>query len=192
LWHKKPSPQRQWHGVAFTALLAVPALFLAAGLATGQPWRWGIRPSGDISAKLLIAALTIAPLRALFPTSRPFKWLASQRRAIGLAAFLYALLHLSIFTAGIGRLDWIVQGMAFASMWTGWVAFALLAVVASISSEAARTRLGQWWKRLQRLSLPAAALVLAHWLLLTRSPVEALLHFAPLVALRATAWLPRR
>lgn len=175
-----------------TTLLAVPAVILIAGLAAGQPWRWGIRPSGDISAKLLIVALAISPLRTLFAGSNLLKWLEGERRTIGIAAFFYASLHLVIFAASIGRLDWIIQGMAFASMWTGWVAFGLLAIVASISNSALRVRLGFWWKRLQRLTIPAAVLVLAHWLLLTRSPLEALLHFAPLVALRLLAYQRRR
>jgi sulfoxide reductase heme-binding subunit YedZ len=48
-------------------------------------------------------------------------------------------------------------------------------------------RLGAWWKRIQRLAYPAALLTLAHWLLLSRSPVEALLHAAPVIALWGTA-----
>lgn len=178
--------------VWLTLLLAAPALAIIAGLAMGQSWRWGIRPSGDVSAKFLIAALAITPLRKLFPGASIFRWFEAKRRIIGLAAFLYVLLHLAVFAASIGRLDWIVRGMAFASMWTGWIAFFLLAAVAFISSNAAQIRLGVWWKRLQRLTLAAALLVFAHWLLLTRSPVEALLHFLPLALLRLSAWLSRR
>lgn len=173
-------------------LLALPALVLVIGLASGQTWRWGIRPSGDLSAKLLIAALAISSLRVLFPGSLFLRWLESRRRTIGLAAFLYALLHLSIFAASIGRLDWILQGMAFASMWTGWIAFFLLAGIAAISNRSAQAALGQWWKRLQQLAVVAALFALTHWLLLTQSPAEALLHFLPLFALRAIARLSRR
>lgn len=102
---------------------------------------------------------------------------------MGLAAFSYSVLHLAIFTMSIGRIDWIIQGMAFASMWTGWIAFALLAIVAAISNDRAHRRFGGWWKPLQRLVYPVAILTLAHWLLLTRSPVEALAHALPYLAL---------
>ncbi|MGB3502816.1 MAG: ferric reductase-like transmembrane domain-containing protein [Mesorhizobium sp.] len=128
-------------------------------------------------------ALSISQLRVLFPHSQSLLWIGARRRVIGLAAFSYAVLHLAIFTMSIGRLDWIIQGMAFASMSTGWIAFALLAIVAAISNDRAHRRLGAWWKRLQRLVYPVAAMTLAHWLLLTRSPVEALAHALPYLAL---------
>jgi len=164
-------------------LLALPAAFLLAALANGETWRFAIRPSGDYAAKLLVVTLCLSPLRALFPQSRWTAWLISRRRIFGLSAFFYALLHLAVFCASIGRLDWILQGMAFASMWTGWIAFGLLAAVASISNAAAKAHLGHWWKRIQRLAYPAAVLTLAHWLLLTTSPWEALAHVAPVVGL---------
>ena len=164
-------------------LLALPAVLLAAGLASGEPWRFAIRPSGDVATKLLVLTLSISPLRLLFPKSRWIAWLMSRRRIFGLSTFFYALFHLAVFSASIGRLDWILQGMAFASMWTGWIAFGLLATVASISNALAMARLGRWWKRIQRFAYPAALLTLAHWLLLSRSPTEALLHAAPVAGL---------
>lgn len=164
-------------------LLLLPAAFLAAALANGETWRFAIRPSGDIAAKLLVVTLSISPLRALLPQGRWTAWLISRRRIFGLSAFFYALFHLAVFCASIGRLDWILQGMAFASMWTGWIAFGLLATVASISNAAAMVRLGHWWKRIQRLAYPAAVLTLVHWLLLTSSPWEALAHVAPVAGL---------
>lgn len=168
---------------ALCLLLALPAAFLVDALANGETWRFAIRPSGDLAAKLLVVTLSISPLCALFPQRRWTAWLMSRRRIFGLSAFFYALFHLAVFSASIGRLDWILQGMAFASMWTGWIAFGLLAAVASISNAVSKTRLGHWWKRIQRLAYPAAALTLAHWLLLTASPWEALGHAAPVVGL---------
>jgi sulfoxide reductase heme-binding subunit YedZ len=169
--------------VVLCLLLTLPAVFILAALANGETWRVAIRPSGDFAAKLLVVTLSITPLRGLFPQSRWTAWLMFRRRILGLSAFFYALFHLAVFCASIGRLDWIVEGMAFASMWTGWVAFALLAAVAAISNAGAMRRLGLWWKRIQRLAHPAAALALAHWLLLTASPWEALAHGAPTMGL---------
>ena len=156
---------------------------LISTLAGGAEWRYAIRPSGDYAAKLLGLTLAISPLRKLLPDARWVGWLVARRRVFGLSAFGYALLHLVVFSASIGRFDWIIQGMAFASMWTGWIAFALLLAVAAISNAGAKRRLGEWWKRMQRLAYPAALLTLAHWLMLSRSPVEALLHAAPVIAL---------
>jgi len=168
-------------------LLALPALLLAAALANGEPWRFAIRPSGDIATKLLVVTLCLSPLRALFPQARWIAWLVSRRRIFSLSAFVYALFHVVVFSVSIGRLDWIIQGMAFASMWTGWAAFALLAGIASISNAGAMARLGIWWKRIQRLAYPALALTVTHWLLLSRSPLDALLHLAPVIVLWSCA-----
>ncbi|MDP3897704.1 MAG: ferric reductase-like transmembrane domain-containing protein [Mesorhizobium sp.] len=183
-----------WSRALWRTALALPALVMIAPvLSGGEPWRQAIRPTGEFGAMLLIAALAISPLQTILPNAAWVAWLRHRRRDIGLAAFLYTLLHLIVFSASIGRLDWIVQGIAFASMWTGWLAFGLLAAVAAISNEGAMRRLGPWWKRVQRLAYPAALLTLAHWLLLTRSPVEGLLYFAPLTLLQALrVWITLR
>ncbi|MHB2267009.1 ferric reductase-like transmembrane domain-containing protein [Aliihoeflea sp. PC F10.4] len=176
-------------------LLMVPSLAMLAPLALGAPWRVPIRPTGEAAAVLLILALAITPLHTLFGPSRWTLWLTRQRRAIGLAAFAYAAIHMVVFSLSIGNLADIIAGMGWASMWTGWLAFAALAVLAIISSDAAMRRLGRNWKRIQRLAYPAAILTLAHWLLLTRDWSEALLWFAPLILLqiaRQAATLRRR
>lgn len=164
----------------------VPVLWMLAPLvADPVPWRLAIRPSGYAAVVLLVAALAIEPLFRVLPQSRLLFELRRRRRAVGLAAFAYGVIHVVVFSASIGRLDHILQGMAFASMWTGWLAFALMVPVAAISSDRAMRALGPWWKRLQRLVHPAAVLVLAHWLLLSRSPVEALAWFVPLALVQA-------
>lgn len=165
-------------------LLMVPSLAMLAPLALGAPWRVPIRPTGEAAAVLLILALAITPLHALFGPSRWTLWLVRQRRAIGLAAFGYSAIHMLVFSLSIGNLADIVAGMAWPSMWTGWLAFAVLAILAVISSDPAMRRLGRNWKRIQRLAYPAALLTLAHWLLLTRDWTEALLWFAPLALLQ--------
>lgn len=175
-------------------LLMVPSLAMLAPLALGAPWRVPIRPTGEAAAVLLILALAITPLHVVFGPSRWTLWLTRQRRAIGLAAFTYAAIHMLVFSLSIGSLADIVAGMAWASMWTGWLAFAALTILAIISNDAAMRRLGRSWKRTQRLAYPAAMLTLAHWLLLTRDWTEALFWFAPLVLLqiaRAVATLRR-
>lgn len=174
--------------LAVWALLALPALaILWPVLAEAAGWRAAIRPSGDLAAKLLVLALALSPLRTLLPRSAAVAWLLRRRRWIGVAAFGYASLHLTVFVLSIGRLDWIVQGLAWASMWTGWLALLLLVPLAVTSSDAAMRRLGRGWKRLHRLVYPAALLTLAHWLLLSAGPWEALAHALPLVLLYALA-----
>jgi methionine sulfoxide reductase heme-binding subunit len=168
------------------SVLMLPAPAMLAPVLIGQePWRYAIRPTGLAATQLLIVALSIAPLRALFPATPFLMWAQRRRRAVGLAAFGYAALHMAVFTASIGRWDYILQGLAFASMWTGWLAFVLMAPVAIISNDPAMRLLGRHWKRLQRLVHVVALLVLSHWLLLTRSTFETLAWFTPLALLMA-------
>lgn len=166
-----------------SVVLAVPAVYVIVLLIHGEPWRSGIGPTGDLGAKLLVVTLAIGPLARLLPGRAWTLWLLRHRRVFGLAAFGYGLVHLIIFCASIGRLDWIIQGMAFASMWTGWLAFFLLFLMAAISNAQAIETLGPWWKRLQRLIYPTAVLTVVHWLLLSASPFEALVHTVPVASL---------
>ncbi len=151
---RRGNPRGPSNLLVWLALVA-PLLWMLAPLASDPvPWRIAIRPTGYAAVVLLVAALAIEPLFRLVPASRLLFALRRRRRAVGLAASAYALVHVVVFAASIGRLDHILQGMAFASMWTGWLAFALLVPVAAISSDAAMRRLGPWWKRLQRLVHP--------------------------------------
>lgn len=171
-------------------LLAAPAVSMAwPVLIGGEPWRHAIRPTGEFSAQLLLLALSIAPLRQLLPSNRWVGWLMARRRNLGVAAFGYACIHLVFFLASIGRLDYVVQGLAFASMWTGWLAFIALTPLAATSSNRAMRIMGRGWKMLHRLAYPAALLVLAHWLLLTAGPWEALAWFAPLGLLQSARFI---
>lgn len=188
----KTSTVRARRPIVLWALLALPATWPLWLLAAGNGWGAATRPTGDIATKLMIVALAIGPLAAVAPHWPWLDWMRRHRRSFGVAAFLYALFHMIVFALSIGRLDWIVQGMAYASMWTGWLAFAGLAVVAAMSNDASVRRLGRAWKRVQRLVYPAALLTLAHWLLLSRSWTEALVHFIPLGLLFAARDWSRR
>jgi methionine sulfoxide reductase heme-binding subunit len=165
-------------------VLMLPALAMLAPLALGAPWRVPIRPTGEAAAILLILALAISPLKALFGATAWTRWLARQRRAIGLAAAGYSTIHMIVFSLSVGSFADILAGMAWASMWTGWAAFAALLVMAAISNDRALRAMGRSWKAVQRLAYPAAVLTLAHWLLLTREWTNALIWFAPLALLQ--------
>ncbi|MCV0395301.1 MAG: ferric reductase-like transmembrane domain-containing protein [Rhizobiaceae bacterium] len=175
-------------------LLALPAApMLWPVLAGDEPWRHAIAPSGLFAAQLVAAALAVSPLRAIFPRSGLVTWMQRHRRALGVAAFCYGVVHLLAFVMAIGRLDYILQGLAFASMQTGWAAFLLILPVAAISSDFAMRRLGPWWKRVQRLVYPVAILTLAHWLLLVPSPVTPLVWCGAVAALQLLRlWKARR
>lgn len=117
---------------------------------------------GKTGLWLLIACLVIPPLRLLTGINA-----LRHRRAIGLLAFLYIVLHL---TAWI----WLEMGLywsqALKDLWKrpylffGITAFLLLLPLAATSGRAAIRRLGPRWKQLHLLIWPAAGLAVLHYL----------------------------
>lgn len=168
-------------------VLALPAAaMLLDRLGDPEPWlAESVAASGLWSARLLILALCLSPLRQLIGHRRWLAWLIRHRRAIGVAAFLYTLLHLALYALDMGGAAAIADEAKAPSMIAGWLAFAAMAVPALISSDGAMRALGAGWKRLQRFAFPAAALTLVHWALVHDGLSEALLHFAPLALLQA-------
>jgi methionine sulfoxide reductase heme-binding subunit len=172
---------------ALWALLAVPAAVILYRYAT-VPGIWPgdlLHPTGEWSARLIIVALMLTPLGQLLPQSRAVKWLIRHRRAFGVAAFGYAMLHLIFYILDMETAAAMVAELGAPGIWTGWLALACLLPPALTSSDAAMRTLRRGWKRLQRLVYPAAVLTLAHWVLIHDGMTAALIHFAPLALLQA-------
>jgi sulfoxide reductase heme-binding subunit YedZ len=171
----------------FWIVLAAPAaVLLAAFWARSEDVLPGdfLQPTGEWAARLLILALVLTPLSQLLPASRIVRWLVRHRRAIGLAAFGYSLLHLAFYVLEMGSLVEILGELELRGIWTGWLAFLFMAVPALVSNDAAMRRLKAGWKRLQRLAYPAAILTLVHWGLVHDDFTAALANFAPLILLQ--------
>ncbi len=138
------------------------------------------RALGLWALRFLVASLAISPLRQLGGPS-----LIRYRRAIGLLAFIYASLHLTVYMV----LD---QGLDFAAIWAdivkrpyitvGMAAFTILVPLAVTSNNASIRRLGARWGKLHRLAYAAAALGALHFIMLVKVwPLEPLIY-AGLVA----------
>lgn len=173
--------------VLLWTLLAVPAGWLTVKWSfESDPWLADyIASSGLWSARFLVLALCLTPLQQLL---RHRAWLARlirHRRAIGVAAFLYTLLHVILYAIDMGDFDAIADEATAPSMIAGWLAIAAMAVPAVTSNDSAMRTFAAGWKRLQRLAYPAALLTLLHWVLVHDGFGEALLHFAPLTILQA-------
>lgn len=145
--------------------LAGAAGLVVPVLAEDREWRHMLEPSGQAAILLLAATLAVAPVKKLLPDGSLQLWLVRLRRDFGLAAFAFATLHMAGTVFALGRLDYVIQGLAWASMWTGWAGWALLVPVAITSTGAAHRLLGHAWKPVQRLTWPAAALSAWHWYL---------------------------
>lgn len=168
------------------AALTIPALITAIGYAVQRDMLLAdlLHPTGEWSARLMILALMFTPLSLLFPTSRAIQWLVRHRRAFGVAAFCYALVHLVIYVIDMGTIALILAEIGALGIWTGWVALVLMLPLALTSNEQAVRALGRGWKRLQRLAYPAALFTLLHWMFIHNGLIAGLANFTPLILLQ--------
>ena len=171
-------------------VLAVPGFFILTDLITEYPFgrrdfKGLMHESGEMAARLLIAALLISPLKLIFPNNRFVQWLARQRRAFGVAAFSFASLHLLIYVL-FKSFPAMLNDFNEARIWAGWLAFIIFVPLAATSSNWAVQKLGgKAWQKLHRLVYIAAVAVAIHWLLENNGLQPALVHFTPLVVLEA-------
>ena len=112
---------------------------------------------------LLIASLACTPLKTVFGWTWPIR----IRRMVGVLAFCYAALHVSVYVA----LDQAFDGRAVVADVTkrnfilvGFAAFTLLVPLAATSTNASVRQLGYVkWKRVHNLVYPAALLAVIHF-----------------------------
>jgi sulfoxide reductase heme-binding subunit YedZ len=169
---------------SFWALLASPAAYWLYRFPAEDLWPDElVGPTGEWAARFIIIALMLTPLAMLLPQARPIAWLLRRRRAFGVAAFCYALLHLAFYVAEMETLRNILAEIGAPGIWTGWAALLLMLPLALTSNDASVRVLKRRWKRLHRLAYPAAVLVLVHWIVVHNGLVEALIQTAPLILL---------
>lgn len=169
------------------AALALPAAGIIRAYST-DPGIWPgdlLVPSGEWSARLIIFALMLTPLSAVFRGRRWVAWLIRRRRAFGVAGFGYALLHLIFYLFDMETVGNVLAEIGGLGIWTGWAAFLLFLPLALTSNDASMRALKSAWKKLQRLAYPAAILTLLHWMFVHDNVTAALLNFAPLALLQA-------
>jgi len=143
------------------------------------------RELGKIALQLLVAGLCITPLRRFAGLN-----LLKFRRAIGVLAFVYVLLHLLV---------WLVLDVQIpAQIWAdilkrpyvtiGMLGFVLLIPLAATSNDWAVRRLGPAWRKLHKLTYVVAILGAVHFVWLAKGfqiePVLYLLAIMALLALR--------
>jgi len=141
------------------------------------------RTLGLWALRFLILCLAITPLRRLGGPN-----LVRYRRAVGLLAFYYAALHLTVYTV----LD---QGLDLAAIWAdivkrpyitvGMLAFTVLVPLAVTSNAPMIRRIGgSAWQKLHRLVYVAAVAAAVHFIMLVKSwPAEPLIYAGLVAAL---------
>ena len=176
------------------AVLALPFFGLINSFRAGDLFYGEIlHASGELSARLLLLSLAITPLRLFFPEANWPNWLLHRRRYFGVAAFMYAALHTVVYLDRKMGSGLLLQEAAEFSMWTGWLALAILVPLAVTSNDASVRWLRRRWKKLHRWIYLAALLTFTHWIFVAFSFVPGLIHFLVLLVLEAyRIWKRRR
>ena len=165
-------------------VLLLPALWMLNAWRT-EAMFYGefLHATGELSARLMMLSMAVTPFRLMFPNANWPNWLLQRRRYIGVAAFIYALLHTVVYLDRKRDLTLILDEAGDFAMWTGWVAFFIFIVLAATSNDASVKALQRTWKKLHRYVYLAALLLFAHWIFAAFDFVPGLIHFAILLGL---------
>lgn len=183
-----------WIIYVIAALWAGWLFFQAATGAIGvDPINKLERAYGLLALQLLIAGLAVTPLRRWTGIS-----LIRFRRAIGVTCFFFVLAHFAVWA--------ILDVQSLARVWAdivkrpyvtiGMAAFVMLIPPAVTSNNLSLRRMGAAaWKKLHRLTYPAAALGSVHFVWLVKTwqfePLAYLVIIAGLLLIRVD-WSARR
>lgn len=160
------------------------------GLLGADPVAELTHQTGSWALRFLWLCLAMTPLRRLLSKAWPIQY----RRMLGLYAFGYASVHLSIYVVlDLGGywpqlLEDLVKRPFIV---VGALAWMLLLPLALTSTRAAMRRLGRHWGRLHRSVYAVALLALLHFVWLVKADLrEPLLYAALLALLFAARWRP--
>lgn len=191
------SPIRRLIRPVLWLLVIVPAIVLVAQLLLDQ---LGAEPiealehaSGEWALRLLAASLAVTPLMRL----TGWGWMVAQRRFLGLAAFFWALGHLSVYIVLDQFFDWpeIVKDiLKHLYITVGMLAFVLMIPLALTSTKSSIRRLGgKRWNQLHRLVYVSAVAGCVHYLWAVKKDLaEPMLYAAVFVVLFALRFMLRK
>jgi predicted Zn-dependent peptidase/DMSO/TMAO reductase YedYZ heme-binding membrane subunit len=135
---------------------------------TANPISYVTNELGQTALRLLLASLALTPLRLVFGIG----WQMTLRRLLGLFAFFYVCLHLSVWLVLDHFFDWPQLGADIVKrpyITVGMLAWTLLLPLAATSTTGMIKRLGGAnWRRLHRLAYVAAVLGCLHFIWLAK------------------------
>lgn len=173
-------------------LIPIPLFFYLA--ATGsmgvEPINALEREMGEFALKLIIVGLAITPARKYLKLN-----LLKFRRAVGVMAFVYVVVHLGI---------WVVLDMSlrFDQMWSdiwkrpyitiGMIAFIAMIPLAVTSNNLSLRKMGgAAWRKLHKLVYPVAVLGVVHFIMVQKVwEVEPLVYLAVVLILLGLRYVP--
>lgn len=168
---------------------------------TADPFKYVLHHLGFVACVVLAVVLSFSPLRVLWPKWGVAQALNRHRRLVGVAAFVYAALHLTTHLVYEGGFELAAIPATLKTavekpfQLTGLIAFVILAVLAGTSVNAAIKWLGgKIWKNIHRLAYVAAGLAAYHQAAARKLfPMQVVWIFGPLVILElARMWKQRR
>ena len=186
------SPIRRVIRPALWLLVILPAIVLIAQLLLDQlgaePIETLEHASGEWALRLLAASLAVTPLMRL----TGWGWMVAQRRFLCLAAFFWAMGHLSVYIVLDQFFDWpeiVKDVLKHLYITVGMLAFVLMIPLALTSTKwSIRTLGGKRWTQLHRLVYVSAVAGCVHYLWAVKKDLaEPMLYaavFAVLFALR--------
>ena len=135
---------------------------------TANPISYVTNTLGETALQLLLASLALTPLRLVFGIG----WQMTLRRLLGLFAFFYVSLHLSVWLVLDHFFDWPQLGADILKrpyITVGMLAWTLLLPLAATSTTGMIKRLGgATWRRIHRLAYVAAVLGCLHFIWLAK------------------------
>ncbi len=183
-WRDRAGRFAPLKAAVFVALF-VPGLSIAWDYQTGalgpRYLNELIHATGLWAIRLLLISLAITPVRQILRRSE----LVTVRRMVGVASFVYALIHFFFFIVDSGfRPGFIVQEIVLRLYLTiGFVTFVILLALALTSTDAMVRRLGgKRWQQLHWAAYPAGVLALAHHVMQTKLNVSEATVYAGMFA----------
>jgi sulfoxide reductase heme-binding subunit YedZ len=202
--------QPRGFGVALVVLAAVPALWYAWAIYSdfvlgtrylgSDPIKEAEHAYGAWTLRILFASLAITPMRRI----SGWNWLAKHRRTLGLYAFAYGVLHLTVWA--ILDVQLIIDDLVgWDVVWTdltkrpfitiGMLCLVLMLPLAITSTKGMIKRLGKSWVKLHRLVYLSAILGVVHFFMAVkldiREPGVYALILAVLLGWRVRDWRQR-
>ena len=162
---------------------------------TANPISFLTNTLGDWTLRILLASLSVTPLRILFRWS----WPIALRRLLGLFAFFYATLHFSVWVVLDHFFAWRQMGADIVKrpyITVGMAALVLMIPLAATSTAAAIRRMGgARWQWLHRVVYVIGVCAVLHYLWLAKkanpSPYYYAVVLGLLLTIRVGDWVRR-
>lgn len=181
----------------FSLICSVPALILVWRLSTdnlgANPVEFLEHTSGDWTIYFLLLTLSISPIHQKFKPNwnRYLMPMHLVRRILGLSAFAYALIHLSVyfvFDMSLSIDEAINDIIERPFILIGMLAFLLLVPLAITSTSGWQRRLKKQWQTLHKAIYGLTFLGILHYAMLVKAdmlePIFYMLIFAALMLFR--------